>query len=197
MESVQAGTEPLYPAAAFRSYVGDYGGVTFVDSMAYHQGSGTPTWTRYSVRQEAGNVDLRAPVGSHAAWLVDQLPEIPMPTIDPPSASAIATANARFWANWEVYYPSTPNITSGGQPAYFPVAFRNDTFVEGTDIEITFNSTTNMWESDGTKQCIFGTYHLAFPNIDSVQFGPQFYNIINSGDAMAAYQWSFKAMAAA
>jgi hypothetical protein len=199
INSVSVGTEHEYPAAGMQQYVAQYGNATFVDKLAhYKQGGMQALWEKYSVRGEGGSSDLRVPVRSHAQWLLGQLPSISFPTVDPPaSAATLATLTSQFWAAWQVYYPDQPNITVNGQPAYFPVAYRNPHVISEVINEIIFDSTTNEWKDRyPDKEVVFGTYLPAFPNIDSIDFDES-YQIVNNGSAMAAHKWTFKAMPAA
>ena len=186
------GSTHFYPAVGMRSYVRQYRKATFIDRETYTEGSQTQ-WTRYSVRPENGSYDLEAPTRDHAQWLLSQLPSMPFPSI-PSCPSTLTAETAAFWANWEVYYPTTPNIQINGQDAYFPAAFRNDTFTSPTDIPI--SHVNNAWESGSQYECVFGFGRMAFPGLDQISYGDRSYVITPYDEALAGYEWQFKAMVA-
>ena len=192
IDSVDAGvTEHEYPAVGMRNYVDAYGAVTFVDREDVQELSSSIT--RYSVRAETGGADLRTAVRSHATWILARLPAYPFPTIAP-CPGTLVSATRSFWDGWEVYYPPAPNIQVGGQDAFFPVEFRNDTFYGPTNIPISHGS--NGWESPAGYECVFGGGRMAFPDLGTINYGFRSWEISGAGQAMAAHTWRFKAMSA-
>ena len=186
------GSASQYPAVGLRSYVKTYSHAHFVDREEYFKNSQLQ-WTKYSVRPENGSYDLATPVTTHATWLLGQLPTMPLPSV-PACPTTLTAETADFWANWEVYYPATPNVQINGQDAYFPTAFRNNTFAAPTDIQITH--VNNAWESGSQYECIFGRGKMAFPDVDNIDYGDQSYVITPYGEAMMGVEWAFKAMTA-
>ena len=180
----------LYPAEGMETYIKARGKAHFIDREEYFEGSHLQ-WTKYSVRGEDGYRDLTVPVRFHAQWLLQQIPSMPFPNV-PANPGTLRDATNDFWANWEVYYPATPNIQVNGQDAYFPTAFRNNTFAAPTDIQITH--VNNAWESGSQYECVFGRGQMAFPGLDQIDYGNKSYTITPYNEAMMGVEWDFKAM---
>ena len=193
VDSVSAGNGHAYPAPGMRQYIGSYGGVTFVDYESLTTSGMTPDWVKWCVRAESGNVDLTVPVRSHVEWLLTQVPSFPFPSIDSCPSSLGADTSA-FWGGWEVYYPDTPNVQVNGQDAYFPVRFRNITFGGDGYIPIYHDDSDRSWRSSQQYEAIFGNSQHAFPDWDDIHYGGKQFAINDTGSAMAAYSWNFKAM---
>ena len=202
VHSVSAGNGHAYPADAFAPYVGQYGAVTFIDRRdCFNSGNATdpPDTTEYRVHGSGGNRDLSVPVASHARWLLDELPSIPYPNI-PANPGTLGQATSQFWDGWKVQYPSSPNIQVNGVNAFFPVRFKNPTFVDHQGWGITHDSTDHDWKggtgSDPNLGEVFGIPEMAFPNFDPTSVSTPLYRITDTSEAMAAYRWEFKAMPA-
>ena len=190
VSSVTAADGKQYPAPAFEAYC-QHHGVTFIDRLRKQTNGGMNTdWTKWSVKQESGSKNLSAPTEQHARWLLQQLPDISFPTVASPDATAVRRYSDAWWAAWELYYPSQPNVTVDGQPAYFPTAIRNLMGGPGS-VQITYDHPT--WES-ARIPLLFGTTELAFPDYGHSSFGNESYVIDNNGTAIAAHEWAFKAM---
>ena len=100
----------------------------------------------------------------------------------------------RAQPNVRVVFAVGDEKTDGGQDAFFPVEFRNDTFYGPTNIPISHGS--NGWESPAGYECVFGGGRMAFPDLSTINYGFRSWEISGAGQAMAAHTWRFKAMSA-
>jgi len=191
--SVSAANGIAYPAPGLAEYVGGYGPVTFCDAESLTTTQMEPDWKRYSVRAESGGANLASIVSGHVSWLLPHLPAYPFPSVAS-CPSTLAADTSVFWAGWQVYYPTSPNVTVNGNPAYFPTAFRNVAFGSSSEIPIYHDSSERAWVSNAQYEAIFGNSQHAFPDWDSISYPSRQFNIDNNGSAMAAYSWQFKAM---
>ena len=195
LSSVSAGNGYAYPAPAFQGECTP-GSVTFVDRETLVTTGMDPDWTKWSIRQETGNVDLTVPVRAHANWLLSQLPSVTFPaSISNPDTSALQSYATAWWAGFELYYPDQPNTQIDGVDAFFPTAIRNQV-AHGSSgqHQIVFDSVQNGWKCDDCE-FPFGRVEHAYPDFGTANgFGPVYYGITPSGTALASHQWNFQAM---
>lgn len=194
ISSVDAANGYAYPAPGCREYVAAYGGVTFVDCEAFTSSAqNEQNYTRWCVMQETGGYDLSNPVRDHLSRLLNRIPSWPFPSVAA-CPSTLPGDTRTFWNGWEVYYPDAPNIQVDGQPAYFPTRFRNVTFGTSGYIPISHDGADRVWKSSEQYEVIFANAQHAFPDWDSLSYPDRTFWITNTGTAMAAHTWNFKAM---
>ena len=194
ISSVDAANGYAYPAPGCREYVDAYGGVTFVDCEAFTSSAqNEQDYTRWCVMQETGGYDLSNPVRDHLSRLLNRIPAWPFPSVAACPAT-LSGDTSTFWNGWEVYYPDAPNIQVNGQSAYFPTRFRNVTFGTSGYIPISHDDADRAWKSSAQYEVIFANAQHAFPDWDSLSYPDRTFWITNTGTAMAAHAWNFKAM---
>lgn len=195
--SSSASVKDPYPSLAFSQYA-QCGGVAFVDvkldgsPMVAGQLSAWAGWTEAG--GGAGTL-LSASVLSHAERLVGQITQ-PRSWASPGSidSGAIARASAAWWDSWKLVYPDQPNwppyeAQQGTATQYFPVALENpqgerEMWVEEND----------RWSCDHGG--IFGNFEMAFPDYPFGWDNEEMHTIIQNDEAVASYEWTFKAMPA-
>ena len=164
-------------------------GVTFMDTKS-NLISAMDYDYAYAVWNESGSTYLSTAVMGHATTLLNQIaPARQWPTIAGPNDSAVQAVGSQWWNLWRLVYPDTPNWPTGNPTKYFPYGLMNP-----TGQIVNWTEDNSMWKCEHGG--FFGDFEMAFPDYPFGWGNEQSQWITQCDEALAGYEWNFKAMTA-
>lgn len=186
--SVDCSIKDQYPGIAFNGMAQPQN-VTFIDTKSNLISAMTYDYA-YAVWNEPGSTQLSSSVMTHATNLLNEIaPARQWPTIAPPNDSGVQAVGEEWWHLWKLVYPSTPNWPTENPTKYFPYGLMNPTGQVQNWIE-----DNNMWKCEHGG--FFGDFEMAFPDYPFGWGNEQSQWIIQCDEALAGYEWNFRAMTA-
>ena len=186
--SVDCSMKDQYPGIAFNGMAQPQG-VTFIDCKSNLISAMDYDYS-YAVWNEPGSTYLSTTVETHARTLLNEIaPARSWPTIAAPNDAAVQAVGGQWWHLWKLVYTNTPNWPTGNPTKYFPYGLMNP-----TGQVVNWTEQNDMWTCEHGG--FFGDFDMAFPDYPFGWNSETSQWIYQCDEALAGYQWNFRAMTA-